>query len=370
MRDRGPGTRKRERSGEIFVLHVDDDEAGIAELWRLEVGADQLKKGFGVGHEGLRSDLTNVQPVLDQIVPVSMQEYPNHWLHFCRKQNIVIRPAMNWDDLKVITAVRNKGTFAKAGAELRMDETTVARRLGRIQKTLGITLFDAVDGARKPTPQCEAVLSHIEEMARAANQISMIGSHSTGPVGNIRLTSTPSIAEQILAPGLGQFLLANPGISLELDTSNQNLNFSHWEADLAIRLGKPDKGAFSMRKLADLRFHLFQARDTAKDAEVLVCAYPEELSETPEMKELSASGFPKDRRLKTANVRLIRSIITSYAGVGVLPQHLSADLLQDNLLRATPLKARREVFLLIQPHLKDDPATRLAVDWIVRQFSN
>ncbi|MEO1162041.1 MAG: LysR substrate-binding domain-containing protein, partial [Pseudomonadota bacterium] len=182
-------------------------------------------------------------------------------------------------------------------------------------------------------------------------------------------TSTPSIAEQILAPGLAQFLLANPGLSLELDTSNQNLNFSHWEADLAIRLGKPARGAFSMRKLADLRFHLFQPRGTAKDAEALVCAYPEELSETPEMKELSARGFMKGRRLKTGNVRLIRSIISSHAGIGVLPQHLSADLLQDKRLTATPLKTRREAFLLIQPHLKDDPATRLVVDWIAGQFS-
>jgi len=59
---------------------------------------------------------------------------------------------MNWDDLKIISAVRNKGTYAKAGVDLRMDETTVARRLGRVQKTLGVTLFDAIDGVRKPTP--------------------------------------------------------------------------------------------------------------------------------------------------------------------------------------------------------------------------
>ena len=281
----------------------------------------------------------------------------------------MIRLGMNWDDLKIITAVRNKGTYAKAGTELRMDETTVARRLGRIQKALGVTLFDAIDGTRKPTPQCEAILTHIEEMAKTANKITTIGSHSAGPVGNIRLTSTPSIAEQILAPGLGQFLLANPGLSLELDTTNQNLNFSQWEADLAIRLGKPTKGAFSIRKLADLRFYLFQPKAAVKDAETLICAYPEDLSETPEMMELKAKGFSQKRRLKTSNVRLIRSVIKHQGGTGVLPQHLSADLLQDERLTATPLKARREVFLLIQPHLKSDPATRLVVDWIVGQFS-
>ncbi len=276
---------------------------------------------------------------------------------------------MNWDDLRIIAAVRNKGTYAKAGAELRIDETTVARRLARIQKTLGVTLFDAIDGMRKPTPQCEAVLAHIDDMAGAANKITTIGRNSESPAGNIRLTSTASIAEEILAPTLGSFLLANPGLSLELDTSNQNLNFSQWEADLAIRLGKPSKGAFSIRKIADLKFYLFQPKAAGMDLDGLVCAYPEELNETPEMAELNAKGFSQRQRLKTSNIRLIRSVIQSRAGTGVLPQHLATDLLQDEQLTATALKARREVFLLIQPHLKNDRATRLVVDWIVEQFA-
>ena len=106
------------------------------------------------------------------------------------------------------------------------------------------------------------------------------------------------------------------------------------------------------------------------DAETLICAYPEELSETPEMRELSAKGFSQRRRLKTSNVRLIRSVIKNKGGIGVLPQHLSADLLHDKRLTATPLKTRREIFLLIQSHLKSDPATRLVVDWIIGQFAD
>ncbi|MEM9473037.1 MAG: LysR family transcriptional regulator [Pseudomonadota bacterium] len=281
----------------------------------------------------------------------------------------MLGPSMNWDDLKVIMAVRNIGTYAKAGVELRMDETTVARRLGRIQKALGVPLFDAIDGTRKPTPHCETVLTYIEEMAKTANKISRVSHQSDGPVGNIRLTSTASIAEQILAPGLGRLLRANPGLSLELQTSDQNLNFSRWEADLAVRLGKPAKGAFSIRKLADLKFYLFQPNTGGNDTGGLVCAYPEDLSETPEMLEMEATGWSKEQRLKTSNIRLIRSVIEDQGGIGVLPLHASADLLQDKRLKATALKARREVFLLIQPHLKEDPATRLVVDWIVRRFS-
>ena len=36
---------------------------------------------------------------------------------------------MNWDDLRIIQAVRHKGSYTGAAATLRIDETTVSRRL-------------------------------------------------------------------------------------------------------------------------------------------------------------------------------------------------------------------------------------------------
>jgi DNA-binding transcriptional LysR family regulator len=43
-------------------------------------------------------------------------------------------------------------------------------------------------------------------------------------------------------------------------------------------------------------------------------------------------------------------------------------LLADRSLRATPLAKRRDVWLLVQNHLKRDPATRLTIDWIRHCF--
>ena len=51
---------------------------------------------------------------------------------------------MNWDDLRIIAAVRDEGTYAGASARLKIDETTVGRRLARVQRMLGLRLFEAV----------------------------------------------------------------------------------------------------------------------------------------------------------------------------------------------------------------------------------
>src|SRR3954454_12749182 len=82
---------------------------------------------------------------------------PNHRLQNRRREMaraglpVLDTSTMNWDDLRIIAAVRDQGSYAGASARLRLDETTVARRVARIQGSLGVTLFDAVDGARKPT---------------------------------------------------------------------------------------------------------------------------------------------------------------------------------------------------------------------------
>src|SRR5216683_1232935 len=76
----------------------------------------------------------------------------------------VLARRMNWDDLRIIAAVRDEGTYAGASARLRIDETTVGRRLARIERALGLRLFEAVDGVHKPTRQCDTVLGHIQAM--------------------------------------------------------------------------------------------------------------------------------------------------------------------------------------------------------------
>src|SRR5690242_21450940 len=90
---------------------------------------------------------------------------------------------MNWDDLRIIQAVRNEGSYSGAAATLRIDETTVSRRLTRIERALGVTLFEPVDGVRKPTASCELVASHIQAIARHVRGFGTLGQGARGPVG-------------------------------------------------------------------------------------------------------------------------------------------------------------------------------------------
>ena len=275
---------------------------------------------------------------------------------------------MNWDDLRIIAAVRDEGTYAGASTRLRIDETTVGRRLARIQRDLGVPLFDAVDGQRRPTRHCEAVLEHVGAMAAHVAAIDRIKESQAGPVGRLRIASTNAVAEELLAPRAAAFLRDHPGLTLQFLTSSGNVKFSRWQADLAIRLRKPEKGDFTISRLGDVRLYFFEPADRTSD-EPVGCVYPDELDAIPE------SQFLRTKRLKnvrciTDNVRIIRTMIQSHAAVGVLPEHSCDGLLADRSLRATLLSKRRDVWLLVQNHLKHDPATRVTIDWVRHCFKD
>lgn len=278
---------------------------------------------------------------------------------------------MNWDDLRIIAAVRNEGSYARAGAYLRIDETTVARRLARVQRMLGVALFEAVDGVRRPTAQCEMILAHVQDIARHVAEIGAVTKSAAGPVGRIRIASTNAIAEEVLAPRVGTLLIENPGLTLQFLTSSENVNFSWWKADLAIRLRKPDKGNFAISKLADVALYVVEPANTAELTErTVVCSYPDGFDFTPEFQFLKAQGLQEHARCVTDNVRIIRSLVLSRQAVGILPEYMCRELLQDRNLRATQLTKRRSIWLLLQHHLKRDPAARIVVDWLRARFSD
>jgi len=275
---------------------------------------------------------------------------------------------MNWDDLRIARAVWETGSFAAAGERLRINETTVARRLNRLQQDLGLKLFEAVDGVRQPTRQCEELVALAAKMADHAERIAHLGEEDIGLSGRRRIATTDSIAAEILAPKLAPFLEAHPGLAVDVLASTENVNFSRWGADIAVRFSKPDKGDFVISKLADITFYLFEPLE-AKPAEGgLVCAYPQDLDQTPESQFLMNAGLHRRARCTSKNLFVIKKLVQSRQCSGVLASYMCADLMKDEGFRVSKLPLRRSVWLLVQTHLKHDPATRAVMNWIKDRF--
>ena len=96
----------------------------------------------------------------------------------------------------------------------------------------------------------------------------------------------------------------------------------------------------------------------------LLVGYPDELDTTPEYQYLESADLIGQARCLTKNNLLIQALIESGRCRGILPGYMSAELLERDDLKVTRLAQTREVWLLLQPHLKDDPGARIVVDWV------
>lgn len=274
---------------------------------------------------------------------------------------------MNWDDLRVVSTINRTGSFTRAAAALEVDETTIARRVARIQQDLGVTLFAASHGRREPTEDCRRILGHLAAMEEASAAIGTLLTEPHVTSRRLRLSTISAIANYYLAPALPELLGAEPDLVLSIDTSDQNIVMSRWEADFALRLGRPRRGDFSMRRVGTLQFALVRPSDPS--VEPFLVTYPEALVDAPEMQALQAVQGAARHRLETSDLALMRRFLATGRGLGILPDRLARAMAANPAVIIEAQDVTREVWLLSQPHLRDDSLARSVYEWCAKQFA-
>lgn len=288
--------------------------------------------------------------------------------------------AIHWDDLRVVGTVHRTGSFIRAARDLGLNETTVARRLTRVEAALGFRLFDTVDGSRRPTEGCRRILQSLAAMERAAAEVSAVKSRAGSLKRRLRLSTIDAIAEHIVAPAVSRLLAAEPGLTLEIEAGDQNVDMSRWEADLAIRLGRPNRGAFNMRRIGEVDYYLVTPKGATRHGAgrhglassppqpLPRITYPDSLVGRPEMAALARTRAASAVRIQTSSYGVIHRLLEAGAGISVLPGFIVRALPPNHSFELDRLDARREVWLLTQSHSRDDALARRVADWCAGLF--
>lgn len=168
---------------------------------------------------------------------------------------------MQWDDLQVFLAVHRTGSHAGAARALRVDASTIGRRIVQLEAALGARLFDRSRAGLTPTTAGTALVPRAE---RVEAEVLSIGREVRGLdaalAGPVRLTASDGIAAYRLLPKLPALLATHPQVALTVRTDARNLDLSRREADVAVRLGRPTEKTLVARRLGALRFGIYGAR--------------------------------------------------------------------------------------------------------------
>lgn len=143
---------------------------------------------------------------------------------------------LNWDDLRYLLAVVSHESLNAAANSLRVNHTTVSRRISALEKRLGKPLFERSSRGWITTPAADAVVQHAEQMAELANGIQRhIAADSHELRGVLRVTAADHCVEQLLLPTMHRFVQRYPQIELELIATADEVDLAAREADIALR---------------------------------------------------------------------------------------------------------------------------------------
>lgn len=144
---------------------------------------------------------------------------------------------VEWELWRTLLAIFRQGSFAQAAKALRVDGTTVGRRLKHLEKELGYELFVRENDRLHPTERCQALLGHIESAAEALRGAEReSASTDLGAVWReLRVTAPPFLVTHLLAPEIAQFTQSQR-VRVELIGTASHVLLPRREADVALRI--------------------------------------------------------------------------------------------------------------------------------------
>lgn len=172
---------------------------------------------------------------------------------------------MDWDKLKVFHAAAEAGSFTHAGEQLGLSQSAVSRQVGALEHELSVPLFHRHARGLILTEQGDLLFrtAHQVFMQLQAARAKLADSRER-PSGDLKVTTTLGVGINWLIPRLGEFTSLYPDIRISLALTDEELDLSMREADIAIRTYKPTQPDLIQRKLFAICFHAYCSTEYVK----------------------------------------------------------------------------------------------------------
>ena len=281
----------------------------------------------------------------------------------------------NWDDLRYFLAISREGSLAGAGRTLRVDATTVGRRLAVLEKELGTRLFDRMPSGFILTEAGRNISAAVEQMEASMLAVERKASGDDARLeGVVRVTTTEAFAVSRLLPRFGPLRERHPGIEVQILTDYGALDLTRREADIAVRLTRPKEETLVARKVGEIAIapyaaESYLARRGLPDPATgfgghEVIGYTDAAAKWPEAGWMEAVA-PSARVALRCN-SLLSVVASAEAGVGIGLMPCFMGDMAPRLRRLMPPVAslRREIWLVVHRDLQSNARVRAVLHFL------
>src|SRR5262249_7458367 len=147
---------------------------------------------------------------------------------------------MDWDKLKVFHAAAEAGSFTHAGEQLGLSQSAVSRQVSALEQELAVSLFHRHARGLILTEQGDLLFRTAHDVFMPLQPASAkLTDSRERPSGDLKITTPPALGINWLVPRLDEFTALYPDIRISLIVTDEELDLSMREADVAIRTRKP-----------------------------------------------------------------------------------------------------------------------------------
>lgn len=185
--------------------------------------------------------------------------------------------SLDWDFWRTFLAVAEEGSLSGAARRLRLTQPTIGRHIDALEQAFGAALFTRAQNGLTPTALGLSLVPHAEGMAASAAALSRTASaEPDAEAGVVRISASEIVGIEVLPAILAEFSAAHPRIAIELDLTNRNADLLRRDADIAVRMIRPQQDALVATRLGGVGIGLFAHRRYAEAS-----GLPQSLAELP-----------------------------------------------------------------------------------------
>ena len=260
--------------------------------------------------------------------------------------------------LNIFIEVAELGSFTKAGDKLGYSQPTVSFQIKQLERELGVPLFDRIGHTVSLTDAGRDALRYAQHICHLSQEMLLDTAGHREPAGVLRLGMPDSLCEPLIAGDFHGFRSRYPKISLQIVTGDTGhlLSFlDHNEADLILtmddHLYNPNYVIVDEEPI-DVHFVVSPENALVQKDTVTV----EELLQQPFLltekgmsyrrlldERLARASMEIQPVLETGRADLICALAEENAGVGFLPDYVTADSVRRGKLVRLPVQDFRVV---------------------------
>ena len=167
----------------------------------------------------------------------------------------------SWDDLRAFLVCADQRSFRRAADVLGLTNTTMMRRLDRLEAELGFSLFVRHQSGLQLTDEGRTLLDDVRQMERISfNIFRRVAQTGVNPTGVVRVAVTEGVGTYWVMPKLIDFQRTYRMLTVDLRCAMEQADVTRLEADIAIQFEKPTDGDLIVTRLGRLHVYPFASQ--------------------------------------------------------------------------------------------------------------